>query len=369
VAIDLGMTKFNFLRALVLGLTFTTAGLSAGETGRFLYVATPDGAQPDSKSGSGLLVFSIDDGHRFVRRIDVPSFGEGVRGLTGSPVSKCLYFGTTSRRMGCFDLETEKVRWEQSYEAGCDRSCVSADSKTIYAPTGWWIGKDAKNETGLLVIDAADGSLKRRIPVGPMAHNSLTSVDGKLFFLGTQNRLTIFNAKDESVLHTVDPVGEAGVFPFTVDHANKYAYVCLGLHVGFDVVEIGTGKVLHRVLAGTEPISHRTHGAALTPNEKELWISDQEGKRLFVFDATQMPPKEIAVVPLSTGGHGWVNFSLDGAYAYCHTPEVFDAKTRQRVAELKDENGKLVGSSKFIEVHLKDGKVVGMGSEFGLGRK
>ncbi len=363
------MTKFKLLLAVGLGSMGWGCGLVAGETGRFLYVATPDGAQPESKAGTGLLVFSIDDGHRFVRKIEVPSFSEGIRGLTGSAVTKRLYFGSTSRRMGCFDLESEKVVWEQTYEAGCDRSCISADGKTIYAPTGWWMGKDPKGETGLLVIDAADGTLKRRIGVGPMAHNSLTSVDGTRFYLGTQNRLTIFDAKDASVIHTVDPVGEAGVFPFTVDHANKYAYVCLGLHVGFDVVDIASGKVLHRVMAGAEPIAHRTHGAALTPDEKELWISDQVGKKLFVFDATQMPPKEIASVPLSTGGHGWVNFSLDGKYAYCHTPEVFDVKTRQRVAELKDATGKLVGSSKFIEVHLKDGKVVGMGSEFGLGRK
>lgn len=356
----------NFLLALMVCFTGAVAPLSGAESGRFLYMATPDGAQADGNSGTGLLVFAIDDGHRFVRRISVPAFGEGVRGLTGSPVSKCLYYGTTQRRMGCFDIEKEQVRWEKTYDAGCDRSCVSADGKTIYAPTGWWL---AKEDTGFLVINAGDGTLKKRIPAGPMAHNSLTSADGKLFFLGTQIRLTVFDAANDRVIHTVEPVGESGVFPFTVDHANNYAYVCLGGHVGFDVVDLGAGKVVHRVLAGKEPIAHRTHGAALTPDERELWISDQDGKRLFVFDATQMPPKEVSSVPLSSGGHGWVNFSLDGKYAYCHTPEVFDAKTKQRVAELKDENGKPVSSSKFIEVHLKDGKVVAMGSEFGLGRK
>ena len=34
-----------------------------------------------------------------------------------------------------------------------------------------------------------------------------------------------------------------------------------------------------------------------------------------------------------------------------------------------DENGKPFASSKFIEVHFRDGKVVEMGHEFGLGRK
>lgn len=360
------MINFRKLLGWLVAFAFGALHSTAADTGRYFYMASPDGAQAEGGSGEGLMIFAIDDGHRFVRRVPIASFGEGVRGLTGSAASKCLYFTTTKQRMGCFDLETNQMKWEKTYEAGCDRACVSADGQTIYAPTGWWRGTE---DSGLLVIQAADGTLQKRLPVGGMSHNSLTSVDGKFFFVGSQIRLTIFNAADASVLHTVEPVGESGVFPFTVDHANRYAYVCLGGHVGFDVVEIATGKVLHRVLAGPESIAHRTHGAALTPDERELWISDQEGKQLVVFDATQMPPREISRVPLSIGGHGWVNFSLDGHYAYCHTPDIFDAKTKQKIGDFKDETGKLVSSSKFIEVQFQAGKVTAIGSEFGLGRK
>ncbi len=115
-------------------------------------------------------------------------------------------------------------------------------------------------------------------------------------------------------------------------------------------------------------IAH-TDGAGLTPDEKELWISDQKGRKLFIFDATKMPPDPKGHVKLSQGGHGWVCFSLDGQYAWCHSPDVFDVKTKKLVATLKDENGNPVSSSKFIEVHMRDGKVVAMGNEFGLGRK
>jgi hypothetical protein len=138
--------------------------------------------------------------------------------------------------------------------------------------------------------------------------------------------------------------------------------------VGFDIVDLKAGKVLQRVLAGSEPIKHRTHGAALTPDETELWISDQQGKKLFIFDATQMPPKPKDEVTLIWAGHGWVCFSLDGHYSWCHTPDVYDARTKQRVALLKDQNGELFASSKFFEVHFREGKVVQVGNEFGLGR-
>jgi len=142
----------------------------------------------------------------------------------------------------------------------------------------------------------------------------------------------------------------------------------LAKQLGFDVVDLKAGKVLHRVLAGEQPIKHRTHGAGLTPNEKELWISDQQGKKLFIFDATQMPPKAKGDVPLMWEGHGWICFSMDGHYAWSHTPDVYDARTKQRVTVLTDENAHLFASSKFFEIHFRDGKVVQAGNEFGLGR-
>ena len=59
---------------------------------RLLYVSSPDAAQTDGRSGRGLMVFDIDNGHKFVRRIDIATFGEGQRGLTGSIASRYLYF-------------------------------------------------------------------------------------------------------------------------------------------------------------------------------------------------------------------------------------------------------------------------------------
>ncbi len=334
--------------------------------GRYLYLSMPDGAQREGRSGSGILVFNMDAGFKYVRRIEVPDIvKEGVRGFTGSLATHSVYLSTTNHRMICLDLESEKILWNQTYKLGCDRSSISVDGKKIYAPTGWWYnGKDG----GFVVIDAVTGKQVGYLPTGARAHNSIASLDGRYLYLGTQTKLTVYDAKTEKVVRAIEPVGESGVFPFTVRSKNDIAYVCLGRHVGVDVVDLKAGKVLHRVFAGEQKIKHRTHGAGLTPDETELWISDQKGKKLFIFDATQMPPAPKGHVELSQGGHGWVCFTLDGKHALCHTPDVFDAKTKKVAFTLKDEKGKPVSSSKFIEVHFKDGKVVKMGHEFGLGR-
>jgi hypothetical protein len=182
--------------------------------------------------------------------------------------------------------------------------------------------------------------------------------------------LSIFDTKDDKLIRQIPEVGERGIFPFTIDRANRIGYVCLGAHIGFDIVNLETGKVLHRVLANpSNPIPNRTHGVGLTPDEKELWISDQVGKKLFWFDATKMPPVQMGELPLSQGGHGWITFSMDGQYAWSHAPDIYDARTKKLVTSLTDEHGKPLSGSKFIEVHFRGGKVVAMSNEFGLGRK
>ena len=359
------------MRIFTLAVAFllATASLSFGnsKTKRYLYLSTPDGSQKEGRAeGAGILIFDIDNGHKLVRRIDIPIFSEGLRGFTGNLKNHSVYYSSTNRRLGAFDLETEKVVWEKTYEAGCDRSSITMDGKKIYVPTGFWYsGEDA----GFLVVNAKNGELIKRIHVGPQAHNSIVSLDGKRVYLGTRTMLSIFDTATDRMIRQIKDVGERGIFPYTIDSANRIAYVCLGNHVGFDVVDLEKGKALHRVFAADEKIAHRTHGAALTPDETELWISDQKGQKLFIFDATKMPPVEKEHVELSQGGHGWVTFSLDGKYAWSHTPDVFDVKTKKLVATLKDESGKPVSGSKFIEIHFRDGKVVEMSNEFGLGRK
>ena len=357
------------LNRLILALILSLPALAVAESNdvqRLLYMSMPDGAQKEGRSKAGILIFDIDNGHKFVRRIDMPIFEEGLRGFAGNLKHHSVYYSSTNHRLGRFDIESEKKVWESVFDAGCDRSSVTLDGKKIYVPTGWWYkGEDS----GFLVVDGETGKLLKRLKVGPQAHNSIVNLSGTKVYLGTTTTLSVFDTATDKMIMQVKDVGERGIFPYTIDSRERFAYVCLGNHVGFDVVDLKAGKAIHRVFAGSEKIPHRTHGAGLTPDETELWISDQRGQKLFIFDATEMPPAPKGHVELSQGGHGWVAFSLDGKYAWSHAPDVFDVKTKKLVATLRDETGQPVSGSKFIEVHMQDGKVVRMGHEFGLGRK
>ncbi len=71
--------------------------------------------------------------------------------------------------------------------------------------------------------------------------------------------------------------------------------------LGFEVGDLVSGRKLHRVeVAGfkkgpTKRHGCPSHGIGLTPDEKELWLTDSFNTRLHIFDATVMPPQQVAV--------------------------------------------------------------------------
>ena len=134
-----------------------TTNLWAGEEPaperRLLYVASPGVRNYLEHGGHGILVFDIDAGHKFVRRIPTAGVDEkgkpiNVKGVCASAVTGRIYVSTL-RQLMCLDLVTDKVLWEKTYEGGCDRMSISPDGKIIYLPS---LEKDHWK-----VVDAADG--------------------------------------------------------------------------------------------------------------------------------------------------------------------------------------------------------------------
>lgn len=50
------------------------------------------------------------------------------------------------------------------------------------------------------------------------------------------------------------------------------------------------------------------------------------------------------------------------------TGDIIDPKTKQIVGTLKDPHGQRVMSSKFIEIHFRDGRPIRVGQQMGMGR-
>src|SRR4029453_2067819 len=110
-----------------------------------------------------------------------------------------------------------------------------------------------------------------------------------------------------------------------------------------------------------------SHGIGLTPDEKELWLTDAANSRMHIFDAPVIPPPQIAEVVLRDQP-GVITFSIDGQYAYPSTGDVVETRSRKIVAGLTDETGRAVQSEKRVEVDFQDGQPTRAGDQFGIGR-
>ena len=109
-----------------------------------------------------------------------------------------------------------------------------------------------------------------------------------------------------------------------------------------------------------------SHGIGLTPDEKEVWVCDAANRRMHVFDATAMPPRQVASLAVREEP-GWVTFSIDGYFAYPSTGDVIDVATRQIIARLTDEHGAAVQSEKMLEIDFAGPRAVRAGCQFGVG--
>jgi DNA-binding beta-propeller fold protein YncE len=338
-------------------------------SGHYLFVAVPGIRDYMGYGGHGLLVFDIDHGHQFVKRIEMRGFHpngkpSNVKGIAVSIPLNSIYISTLES-LQRIDLSTGKIVWEKTIEGGCDRMSVSPDGKTMYLP---YLEGKVWN-----VVDCKSGEIIKKIDGFKRSHNTLYSLSGKHVYLDDIGSpwLTVADTKTNQVTGRVGPFNNF-IRPFTINGKENRTFVTVDSLLGFEVGDLKSGKkIAHVEVEGwiTGPVRRHgnpSHGIGLTPDEKELWLCDGFNMRLHVFSAKE-PYQQLTTIPLHDMP-GWVTFSLDGKYAYPSSGEVIDVKTRKILTTLKDEFNNSVGSEKMIEIDLNSGKAIRAGDQFGIGR-
>ncbi len=336
---------------------------------RYLYAAVPGIRDYLQYGGHGVLVFDIDDGHKFVRRITSAGLNakgqpDNVKGICASVSLQRLYVSTIGELIS-FDLTTDAIVWEKRYDGGCDRMAISPDGKIIYQPS---FEKDHWH-----VLDAATGSVLARVEPNPGAHNTNYGADGREAYLaGLRSKtLAIADTATHQIVRRVGPFS-AAIRPFTVNGRQTLGYMNVNDLLGFEIGDLKSGKMLSRVevqgFSKGKVARHGcpSHGIGLTPDEKEVWLCDAFNRRLHVFDVTATPPKQVASIEVREEP-GWVTFSIDGRHAYPSTGDVIEVASRKIIAQLTDENGEAVHSEKMLEIDFTGRQAVRAGCQFGLG--
>jgi DNA-binding beta-propeller fold protein YncE len=354
--------------AIIIFISACTSTNSSTVTKRYLYVAAPGIRDYLGYGGHGILVFDIDDNHRFVKRIATKGFHpdgspSNVKGIAVSVPLNSIFISTIES-LQRIDLATDTLVWEKTFEGGCDRMSISPDGKTMYLPSfekGFWS-----------VVDCETGNVIKKIDVYQRAHNTIYGPAGKYVYLDdiASPLLYVADAKKQELVNKVGPFDNF-VRPFTINGKETMTYVTVDSLLGFEVGDLITGKKLaHVEVEGWEtgPVRRHgnpSHGIALTPDEKEIWLADGYNMRLHVFSAVP-PYQQLTTIPVSDMP-GWITFSIDGQYVYPSSGEVIEAKTRKIITRLQDEFHNNVSSEKMVEIDLTENKTVKAGNQFAIG--
>jgi DNA-binding beta-propeller fold protein YncE len=374
----------------VLAAAIVSSHPHAQQAQRFLYAALPGvgGGNNLTYGGAGILVFDIDRGHKFVKRIPLQGAPppdtytsaaasgrggtgnrqEAIKGIAAHAQTARLYV-STSRRVAAYDLLTDKLVWEQSYDSrGTDRIALSPDGRTLYAPV--------LGEPKWIVADAATGAPITSIDKPGNPHNTQYSDDGRFVYFeaeGNTRTMSVVDAATRTIVKEIGPFGNM-VRPFTFNGRQTLLFANINDFLGFEVADLKTGQILHHVevpgvTAGRSP-THGipSHGIAMTQDESEIWIADNANNYLRIFDATVMPPVMKTSVKVRDEP-GWITFGIDGTLAYPSTGDVINVKSKQIVATLQDENGANAESEKMLEIDFAGAKPVRAGDQFGKGQK
>lgn len=374
----MGIINLRYRTTILLALLPVLCGPAAGAGGQhphqeqhLLYVASPGIRNYTEYGGVGILVFDIDHGFRFVKRIPTWDYQPGqqpenVKGIAASAATGRIYL-TNNSRLLALDAVTGRRVWDKAYDGGCDRLAISPDGKTLYVPQlegNLWHVVDGENGAVMATIESKTGS-----------HNTICSLDGtRAYLAGLRSPLLlVVDTRTEKIVGSVGPFTNS-IRPFTVNGSGTLCFVNVDGLLGFEVGDLRTDRMLFRLqVAGYRqgPVKRHgcpSHGIALTPDERELWVADGANNAIHIFDATVMPPRQTGTVKVRDLP-GWISFSMDGRYAFSSTGEIIDAATKKIVASLQDEDGRQVQSEKMLDVAIADGRVVRAGNQFGVGMK
>jgi YVTN family beta-propeller protein len=216
-------------------------------------------------------------------------------------------------------------------------------------PDGRYVAVPIRDNGSIDIVDVPQRKVLKVLPIeGP--HNCYNSGSNTDMYCSSMkgNEIARINLK------TMEYAGKIAVGgiprPYAVSTDQKMLYVALTDFHGFAAVDLANGNKIERVelpaataASNCEKLEPRTptHGLALTPDDKQLWITSLSDSGVYVYDvATKKISKE---VPTGTCPN-WISVSPDGKYVTVSNSasddsSIFDAKTHRELARVKVGKG------------------------------
>lgn len=324
--------RFGICR-LTIGLALLAGGLSAappaGAAGKMLLYV-------DNSLADDLTVIDLAT----LKPVATIKVGEHPHGLCAPDGGRRLFTTIESENnLKTIDTLTGKIV-DTIPVTGRPNECAAT-------PDGRYAGVPIRDSGRVDIVDTIAKKVAKSLPVA-IPHNAFNTGNNADMYVSSMgsNEIDVIDLKKMDFSARIPTGGIPR--PYAVSSDEKRMYVALTKLHGFVVADIPARKVLERVeLPPAPPLScplevdTPTHGLALSPDGRELWITSLADSGVYVYDLarkTTSPMIGVGKCP------NWIAFSPDGKYCVVSNSDtddcsVIDTRTRREVARIKVGKG------------------------------
>src|SRR5215469_2837716 len=322
---DRVMSRRRVLLQLALGWLLLYSGASDAQNLR-LYVGNSRGDDISVVDLSSLKVVG-----------DI-KLGERVHGVAVQPDGK-LMFATVESDHTLRIVDTKTGQMNSVKVSGRpNQVAVTPDGKYVVVPI--------RDGDKVDIVDVAKREVVKSLPIKE-PHNALDTGSNRFVFVSSMGSHEINVIDLEKMDYSaVIPVG-GRPRPYVVSPDGKTMFVAVADLHGFVIVDIPKKTVVQRVeMPAEHPTPHHlqyetadtlTHGLALTPDGKELWVTSLLDDCVYIYD---VEAKKFVGKVATGGGPNWVVVTPDGKYLCVSNTDsddvsVIDVKKRSEVTRIK----------------------------------
>jgi YVTN family beta-propeller protein len=222
-------------------------------------------------------------------------------------------------------------------------SLTGTPNQCAVTPDGHYVAAPINHENGIDIVDVVQKKVVKVLPI-KKPHNCVNRGSNDDMYCSSIGEQEIKRIDLKTMEFSAEiPVG--GVpRPFDVAHDGKTAYIALSYLHGFAIASVPEQKIVERVelppappnACKTEPDDTMTHGLALAPNGKDLWVTSIADSGVYDYDLNaKKSSKEVA-----TGDcPNWIAISPDGRYVTVSNSgsdsvSIIDSNTQREIARI-----------------------------------
>lgn len=311
-------------RAAGIALLTAAAMHAAGGARMLLYV--------DNSQGDDLTVIDL----AALKVVDTIKVGNEPHGLCAPADGRRLFTTIESEKnLKTIDTITGKIL-DTIPVTGRPNECAAT-------PDGHYVGVPIRDGNSVDVVDTVQRKVVKVLPVKE-PHNCFNTGNNNDLYVSSMgsHEIDVIDLKKMAYSARI-PVG--GIpRPYAVSNDERTLYTALTNLHGFVIADIPGRKVVERVelppappLACPLEVNTPTHGLALTPDGKQLWVTSLADAGVYVYDLAAKKTSPMIHVGKCPN---WIAFSPDGKYCVVSNSDtddcsIIDAHTHREVARVK----------------------------------